>query len=810
MAVDILDIDGNMNNPALLFDNQGYVNLNTNLYEEDTFTIEIKLIPHEYTENYQCVLGEFIDWDNALGLRTGNIDNGYRKYNFYFEENGDSSGNILIENMIEFQEYHLAIVYDGNNLTAYKDGNQVAQVSPNISTPNLANDFKLGGNFDMSSFNSFNGIIKEVRLWTVARSQTEIQNNLENTLTGDEIGLQNYYKCNDNSSTLTDYAGNNDGNGSNLKWVDRYLYEGTNNQTRLTTTGLEIAHYEKQIPFQANEDFTSNFKLDTSYPDNFNWEVTGGYLHWWYSETDKESNVILTNDIEYIQRVRLDYKIGDGYTDNVWGDFQFKFEHENDTYLQVFPFHNNEYYSNRYDNYRIRLVNNGTEIADYETNKARQIGTRVVLGLYHYRNGDIELNIDGYGEILSADSYSFLADKRITQVRQNPLSGWFETDHDYWLYDFRYNSYQNKEGVRTFDLKLNPIETVENSNINWKLPFTHDYYIKSAGNNDGNAETILYSDGTNHSKDGRGLNLARFDSNGNFVEAKTYDTHGSETESHNCADYINGLPAEDLLMVGVKDQASSTLTDSDASGGQLTQDCIDAISNRLSSNHISSLGYRESWLIFSEIDGEKFTEKWSGGAKEGKVSWTHKVTIETSVDGGTTWQEATNGGSIPNLPSDVSSTTLKVRVTLVSDDFLSSSVLRSLNIEVYTAETNSDDLIVDLTEERNSPVFKKQSDSILIYPDVEFDDEFTVADEDTIQLTIDETKDLIAYLESTDDLTLDLTEEQKLKLQSEDTLEVKLEYPMWQDFVEKYIEWTKEEDTTTTWTKEPEDNIDWK
>ena len=56
-----------------------------------------------------------------------------------------------------------------------------------------------------------------------------------------------------------------------------------------------------------------------------------------------------------------------------------------------------------------------------------------------------------------------------------------------------------------------------------------------------------------------------------------------------------------------------------------------------------------------------------GSVESSSISWqetlnSQTITVETSVDGGSTWQTATNGGAIPNLPADP--TTLDVRQTL--------------------------------------------------------------------------------------------------------------------------------------------------
>jgi hypothetical protein len=77
-----------------------------------------------------------------------------------------------------------------------------------------------------------------------------------------------------------------------------------------------------------------------------------------------------------------------------------------------------------------------------------------------------------------------------------------------------------------------------------------------------------------------------------------------------------------------------------------------------------------------------------GNVESSSISWqetlnSQTITIETSVDGGSTWQTATNGGAIPNLPSDP--TTLDVRQVLSTTDTTVTPRLESLEVEVVSA-----------------------------------------------------------------------------------------------------------------------------
>ena len=73
-----------------------------------------------------------------------------------------------------------------------------------------------------------------------------------------------------------------------------------------------------------------------------------------------------------------------------------------------------------------------------------------------------------------------------------------------------------------------------------------------------------------------------------------------------------------------------------------------------------------------------------GNIESSTISWqetlnSQTITIETSVDGGTTWDTCTNGGSIPNI---VGASTLDVRQTLSTTDTTATPVLESLEVEI--------------------------------------------------------------------------------------------------------------------------------
>ena len=119
--------------------------------------------------------------------------------------------------------HHLAATYDGATIKMYIDGNLVASMpkTGNISVNN--NVLALGNQPGYAEY--FGGKADEIRVWNVARTQAQIQNNMQNELDpSTQTGLVAYYTFNqgipdgDNAglSTLIDRKADNYGTLTNF------------------------------------------------------------------------------------------------------------------------------------------------------------------------------------------------------------------------------------------------------------------------------------------------------------------------------------------------------------------------------------------------------------------------------------------------------------------------------------------------------------------------------------------------------------------------------------------------------------------
>jgi len=118
----------------------------------------------------------------------------------------------VICEIILYKTYHVAMTYDGKTLKFYQNGFLMSQTP---ATGNLIQNnwrLRIGVYFNELHNTSFIGYIDEVRIWNVARTQTQIRTYMKTSLPNPtkQTGLRAYYTFDD----LTNKQGNPAWNGA--------------------------------------------------------------------------------------------------------------------------------------------------------------------------------------------------------------------------------------------------------------------------------------------------------------------------------------------------------------------------------------------------------------------------------------------------------------------------------------------------------------------------------------------------------------------------------------------------------------------
>lgn len=145
------------------------------------------------------------------------------------------------------QWHHVAGTYDGSYLRLYVDGAIVDSLASSINFSNSAVNLFIGGHATM--IRHFQGAIDEVRVWSVARTSSEIASSMNSEFCGPQTGLEAYYRFNQGTAggvntgltTLNDAQGNNDGtllnfalNGSSSNWISGATLAGSSQTINVT------------------------------------------------------------------------------------------------------------------------------------------------------------------------------------------------------------------------------------------------------------------------------------------------------------------------------------------------------------------------------------------------------------------------------------------------------------------------------------------------------------------------------------------------------------------------------------------------
>ncbi len=130
---------------------------------------------------------------------------------------------------------HVAVSFDNGNVKMYVNGSNVLNTNLSISSISH-NNFDLEFGTDRNGIGRYNGQVDELRIWSRALCQAEIQGRMNSSLQGNENGLVAYYDFEegvpgvDNTAlpnTVFDKAGTNHGtmnsfakNNATSNWVD--------------------------------------------------------------------------------------------------------------------------------------------------------------------------------------------------------------------------------------------------------------------------------------------------------------------------------------------------------------------------------------------------------------------------------------------------------------------------------------------------------------------------------------------------------------------------------------------------------------
>lgn len=222
---------------ALTFTGNGvtptHVSLGNTMNKEIAGTTELTVeawINTDNSNNLQTVVSSYTSLGNTMQfLLRVDQTGGFNKAAFWIGT-GTTPGSYIqvagTTTILPDTWYHIAGTYDGSFIRIFVNGVQENQVAVTTPIPDLTNDVRIGGGLNGGT-EYFYGDITGVRIWNVARTQTEINDNKSLCIDGNEAGLVAMYNMIDGSgsSTLTDESGNGyDGMLTNMDPATSWQY----------------------------------------------------------------------------------------------------------------------------------------------------------------------------------------------------------------------------------------------------------------------------------------------------------------------------------------------------------------------------------------------------------------------------------------------------------------------------------------------------------------------------------------------------------------------------------------------------------
>ncbi len=162
---------------------------------------------------------------------------------------------------------HVAATYDGTSMKIYVDGELAAQMNSTFTIGNAINSNLFVGESPGFPGRVFNGKIDEVRIWNVARTQSQIQTTMNTVLT------QEYYSSPD--SGLAGYWRLDEGIGQTAEDLSFYSNTATlgtspnpeASDPAWVQSNILIVNVEDEIN---NKSMPTSFRLSQNYPNPFN------------------------------------------------------------------------------------------------------------------------------------------------------------------------------------------------------------------------------------------------------------------------------------------------------------------------------------------------------------------------------------------------------------------------------------------------------------------------------------------------------------------------------------------------------------
>lgn len=292
-------------------------------------------------KSYQSEGRISIEQDGSLKFYYGDCDLACTSYESFSS----------IQSIPQNEWVHVALVRDVDNsrLSWYFNGVLIRQAYANYTGHSSSNDLKIGANLI--------GEIDEIRIWNIARTQSEINESKDNVLIGIEPGLELYYSMNNGHGLIVNDNSNNEYNGTLINmdstsvWKHNSIINESSRVQAQAIIGLNPVELgndtivDSLIVLDATDEYVSYLWNNSSTSQTLNVTSTGQY---WVSVVDgsgcydidtisvtvnSAKNLILTDvELNTIEKASYQFENFDAKLNGDVIDLSWLIENELNTY----------------------------------------------------------------------------------------------------------------------------------------------------------------------------------------------------------------------------------------------------------------------------------------------------------------------------------------------------------------------------------------------------------------------------------------------------------------------------------------------
>ncbi len=304
---------------SLQFNGEGqYLDCGNSTYYDLTnnLTIEAWIYPTNFKDtSWRSTIAAETDWDDEDGSITYGWSFRYGSASGTLEFNMSNGGSnwtdCTANNVLTLNKWqHVAATYNGNEVKLYVNGAEKASLYHSISIPTTSKRLLIGAiDSRTNDWRNLIGNIDQVRIWKIARSQTEIADNRFNSVTGDNLLAEFLFDTGSGTTVINSANSNYNATLVNASWSDNVPYYSININTGNISGVTIYADTQNYGNDPGKISLENGFSGTVSAEkDNYIWTLASG------SDSNILSNLSSNKNISFVGTFTLDDPVNPGFT----------------------------------------------------------------------------------------------------------------------------------------------------------------------------------------------------------------------------------------------------------------------------------------------------------------------------------------------------------------------------------------------------------------------------------------------------------------------------------------------------------------